>query len=171
MADQNTIRTSTLRKSAHLFCQALLSPPPPKELISKYFTSNPQITEHGPTWATSRLPFLGKTFSGVDGSVEYFNVLSETLKMNMTEDTFPGPEGFIVDIVDAQATTPDMASSKGSAKGVVSVVGQATFSSVKTGKSWDEKFIYRLSGFDSEGRIGHWEIWADPLSAWDAVGG
>lgn len=37
-------------------------------------------------------------------------------------------------------------------------------------KSWEEDFVYRLSGFDEEGRIGHWEIWADPLSAWDAVG-
>jgi hypothetical protein len=52
----------------------------------------------------------------------------------------------------------------------VSVVAHARFESIKTGKSWEEDFIYRLSEFDEEGRIGHWEIWADPLSAWEAVG-
>ena len=30
--------------------------------------------------------------------------------------------------------------------------------------------LYRLSDFDEQRRIGHWEIWADPLSAWEAVG-
>ena len=40
----------------------------------------------------------------------------------------------------------------------------------EAGKEWDEEFIYRFSGFDEEGKIGWWEIWADPLSAWVAVG-
>ena len=43
------------------------------------------------------------------------------------------------------------------------------FASVKTGKSWEEDFVYILSEFDEEGRIGRQEIWADPLSAWMAV--
>jgi hypothetical protein len=55
-------------------------------------------------------------------------------------------------------------------RGAVSVVAHGIFESVKTGKKWEEDFIYRLSGFDEEGKIGCWEIWADPLSAWDAVG-
>jgi len=82
--------------------------------------------------------------------------------MHMSKDTFPGPEGFIV---DAEAIVEGV-----EGRGAVSVVGKARFESVRTGKSWDEKFIYRLSGFDEVGRIGHWEIWADPLSAWEAVG-
>lgn len=56
-------------------------------------------------------------------------------------------------------------------KGVVTVVGKGAFKSLKAGEGWSESFIYRLSGFDDEGRIGHWEVWADPLSAWVAVGG
>jgi len=56
-------------------------------------------------------------------------------------------------------------------KGVVSVVAKGVFRSRKTGRSWKETFIYRLSGFDEEGRIGWWEIWADTLSAWEAVNG
>ena len=82
-------------------------------------------------------------------------MLGEVLEMELPDDAFPGPEGFIV---DAEA-------------GMVSVVGQGRFASKKTGKGWEEQFIYRFSGFDGEGRIGHWEIWADPLSAWEAVGG
>jgi hypothetical protein len=66
----------------------------------------------------------------------------------MSNDTFPGPEGFIVD------TETMIGGEEG--RGAVSVVGKAKFESVKTGKSWDEQFIYRLSGFDDSGRIGHW---------------
>ena len=83
----------------------------------------------------------------------------------MGEDTFPKPGsgGYVVDeraVVEGEE-----------GKGVVSVVGKASFASKKTGKGWHEEFIYRFSGFDEQGRIGHWEIWADPLSAWVAVGG
>ncbi|KAF2436661.1 hypothetical protein EJ08DRAFT_684907 [Tothia fuscella] len=158
---------SLLSSKSHSFCQALISPPSPTTLISKYFTpSSPKITEHGPKWCRDRLPFLAKTFTGTSGpdSCEtYFELLSKTLKMHMHEKSFPSQRGFIV---DADATTEE----KGGGKGVVCVVGNAEFESVKTGKKWREKFMYRLSGFDEEGRIGHWEIWSDPLSAWDAVG-
>lgn len=88
--------------------------------------------------------------------------------MHMREDTFPSSEGYIV---DAAATMGKPQGEGNQPKGVVSVVGKASFASIKTGKKWDEQFIYRLSGFDEAGRIGHWEIWADPLSAWVAVGG
>ncbi|KAF2088255.1 hypothetical protein K490DRAFT_73207 [Saccharata proteae CBS 121410] len=150
----DTDRAELLRTRAHAFCKTLLSPPPPPQLLAQYFTpQNPEITEHGPSWATTKLPFLGQTFTGVDGCVSYFSLLSETLKMQLSGDSFPGPEGFIV---DAEAN-------------MVSVVGGGRFESVRTGKSWTERFAYRLSGWDEDGKIGHWEIWADPLSAWVAV--
>jgi hypothetical protein len=149
-------RSSVLRKSAYSFCQAFLSPPPPRELLSTYFVpSNPQITEHGPSWASSRLPFLGQTFSGVDGCVSYFESLSAVLAVELDGNSFPPIEDFVA---DEEANR-------------VAVQAQGTFRSKKTGKDWKEKFVYVLSGFDDQGRIGHWEIWADPLSAWEAVGG
>ncbi|KAJ9648399.1 hypothetical protein H2201_000735 [Coniosporium apollinis] len=167
--DPSSTRASLLRKNAHAFCRALLSPPPPPELIEKFFAPNsPRITEHGPSWATAALPFLGKTFSGKEGCVEYFEVLTKVLKMQMSESTFPGPEGFIVD-VEAEVTDEGAGTGEETGKGVVSVVGRARFESVETGKGWDEAFVYRLSEWDQEGRFGHWEIWADPLSAWMAV--
>lgn len=144
-----------LRAVTHGFCQALISPPPPKELLARYFSSEPKITEHGPEWSRERLPFLAKTFKGKEGCEEYFQIMTEVLEMSLPHDAFPkAEEGFIV---DAEA-------------GMVSVVGKGRFKSRKTGKGWDEQFIYRFSEFDGEGKIGHWEIWADPLSAWDAVG-
>ncbi|MCJ1390221.1 hypothetical protein MMC18_003079 [Xylographa bjoerkii] len=169
MADFHA-RSSLLRSKTHTFCQAFLESRPPSETLDTHFTSSPKITEHGPSWATSRLPFLGRTFSGrkdsghssTDSSSttcdDYFSLLASTLSFHPVKHTFPPSSDFIVD-----------ASAGGS--GVVSVVAHAKFASVATGKSWEEDFIYRLSEFDVEGRVGHWEIWADPLSAWEAVGG
>ncbi|KAF2281374.1 uncharacterized protein EI97DRAFT_463723 [Westerdykella ornata] len=148
-------RATTLRTTTHSFCHSLLSPPPPQDFLTRFFTDTPQITEHGPPWARSRLPFLGKTFTGRDACLAYFRALNDTLLMNLPSDAFPDQNGFIVDV------GADM----------VSVVGKGRFESRKTGKAWEEQFIYRFSGFDAEGKIGHWEIWADPLSAWVAVGG
>ncbi|EDU50664.1 hypothetical protein PtrSN002B_008062 [Pyrenophora tritici-repentis] len=147
--------TTLLRETTHSFCRALIAPPPPSDLLAQYFSSWPRITEHGPEWSRTRLPFLAKTFAGREGCEEYFKLMTDVLEMALPDDAFPGKEGFIV---DAEA-------------GMVSVVGKGRFTSRKTGKGWDERFIYRFSGFDNEGKIGHWEIWADPLSAWEAVGG
>ena len=140
-------------------------------MLDDHFTPhNPKITEHGPSWAKERLPFLGKTFTGREECLQYFSLLSETLEFIPNEDTFPGEEGIIVD--DRAVIGSDGGKGKGwDGRGAVSVVGNATFKAVKTGQSWEERFIYRLSEFDEEGRIGHWEVWADPLSAWFAVGG
>ena len=55
-------------------------------------------------------------------------------------------------------------------KGTVTIKLHAKFASVKTGKDWEEDFVYVLSEFDGEGKIGSQELWADPLSAWVAVG-
>lgn len=88
--------------------------------------------------------------------------------MQMANDTFPSSDGYIVD-VRATAGQPHSSDDDGQPRGAVSVVGKASFASIKTGKQWDEQFIYRFSRFDKSGRIGHWEIWADPLSAWTAM--
>lgn len=160
----SVVRATEIRHTASLFCHALHSTSL-SELIKIYFNpKNPRITEHGPDWARDRLPFLSKTFSGISGCEEYFELLSQTLSMNVGDDTFP-PPGSAGYVVDASAVA-----NEGEKPGVVSVVGKASFSSIKTGKSWEEQFIYRFSDFDDYGRIGHWEIWADPLSAWVAVG-
>lgn len=147
-------KNDALRKITTEFCAALLSPPPLPELLSQYFSDNPKITEHGPEWARERLPFLAKTFTGKNGCEEYFKLMGGTLEMSLDKDAFPDAKGFIVD-ADANAVT---------------VVGKGHFSSRKTGKGWDEQFIHKFSEFDEHGKIGHWEIWADPLSAWVAVG-
>ena len=143
-------RSTILRSEAASFCQDLIRLTP-QELLPRYFTSNSKITEHGPTWCRNRLPFLAKTFSGISGKnscMSYFEALSQTLKMHMDETTFPDGNGYIVD--------PDAVVEGESSSGVVCVVGKAFFESVKTGKSWHEQFIYRLSGFDADGKIGHW---------------
>ena len=69
--------------------------------------------------------------------------------------------------VDAEALGPG---GEEGGRGVVTVKLRAGFKSVKSGQAWEEEFVYLLSGFDDEGRIGRQELWADPLSAWVAVG-
>lgn len=164
--DNLLTRSSFLRSKASAFCRAFLESIPPAKMLDTFFTTNPQIHEHGPSWAISDLPFLGITFSGRQTSKpssspnsliptcdDYFSRLVSTLSFHPSKDTFPPDEEFIV---DAEA-------------GAVSVIAKARFESVKTGVGWDEEFIYKLSGFDEEGRIGRWDVWADPLSAWVAV--
>lgn len=77
----------------------------------------------------------------------------------MVPDAFPPPEEFAV------------SEKADGGKGAVFVEGGGDFASVKTGRKWKETFVHRFSGFDEQGRIGKWEIWADPLSAYDAVKG
>lgn len=155
--DTITGRSELLRARAHAFCQSLIAPPNPSELLKVYFSPDakdgPIIREHGPSWATVHLPFLGRDFVGMDACVEYFDLLSASLRMHLDESSFPGPEGFVVDV--------DL--------GRVSVVGKGRFESLETKRSWDEKFTYILSHWDDNGKIGRWDIWADPLSAWAAV--
>lgn len=178
-ARTHLIKRMKLLDRAKAFCTAFSAKqmPTPKTILNEHFTKNsPRITEHCPNFAQARLPFLGRTFEGVDGCLEYFRLLGETLKFEPADDCFPTRDsGFVVD-PEAKVSNADEATGYGSrtgawAGGVVSVVGHGTFTSVRTGKAWDEQFIYRLSEFDEEGKVGHWEIWADPLSAWLAVGG
>lgn len=156
-----------LRSTAYAFCQAFVSGAPPTETLDKYFTLNPKILEHGPSWATSRLPFLVTTFQGrrpKDQSPnpatasrtcdDYYDLLTSTLSFHPSADTLPPKEAFMV---DAERKT-------------VTVKLHARFASVKTGKSWEEDFVYVLSEFDADFKIGRQELWADPLSAWVAVG-
>lgn len=213
MPSTNADRSNLLRDRAHAFCKALHAPPAPRELLSQFFVdpssshgAKPTIFEHGPHWAAStRLPFLGKPFVGVENCEKYFETLGQTLKMHLDEHSFPGVEGFVVDLeADAVAGGRVLCATGGAhaaekhhhlwepvkkvaggllwhgsgnsenpnhgLKGTVTVVGKGTFESVKTGRKWDEEFVYVLGGWDEEGRFERWEIWADPLSAWVAVG-
>ena len=183
-SNQHQSREALLRSQAVTFCNAFLQGQSPQQILNGFFVTHnhhrsPQITEHGPPWATSRLPFLGRTFTGRQTSSaglkdpgkdskseapqytcdDYFQLLAQTLEFRADKSAFPPPHEFVVDV------------NAGGGEGVVTVVGKAEFVSVKTGRDWAETFTHRLSGFDEQGRIGHWEIWADPLSAWVAVGG
>ena len=169
-------REDTLRSTAEAFCRAFVSGTAPTEVLDRYFTSNASITEHGPSWATERLPFLGKTFQGrrqpqfsahsdsgkgTGTCDDYYDLLTSTLSFHPNDKTFPGREQLVVDV---NAKGPS------GSRGVVTVKLQAEFKSIKTGKGWAEEFVYVLSDFDEEGKIGCQELWADPLSAWVAVG-
>ena len=182
-------RAAALRNAAVSFCSAFTAFKTPERILAEHFVADdPKITEHGPSWATGRLPFLGHTFAGLEMCLQYFKLLGDTLAFEPDADTFPNEDGFIVDEnavpipsgdttntalpdeIDFDVDDEQNQGEPADRRGVVTVVAQGKFKSVKTGRGWNEKFMYRLSGFDEAGRIGHWEIWADPLSAWVAVG-
>lgn len=166
MTDHNKRIADRFRSTAEGFCKAFVAGAPPTETLDKYFTAKPRILEHGPEWARERLPFLGITFEGrrPPGKAheessktcdDYYDRLTSVLSFHRLGDTLPPKEQFMV---DAERKT-------------VTIKLHAKFTSVKTGRSWEEHFIYVLSEFDEDYRIGSQELWADPLSAWVAVGG
>ena len=173
MDDHGENKSEGMRSVAEDFCKAFIAGMTSLEMLDTYFTSNPKITEHGPSWAKTRLPFLGTTFRGrrrddvgaagnANTCDDYYDLLNATLSFHPDINTVPSREEFYV----ASSKTND-----GRWQGVVTVKLHARFTSVRTGKSWEEDFIYVLSEFDESLRIGHLELWADPLSAWIAVGG
>jgi hypothetical protein len=87
----------------------------------------------------------------------YLQVLSETLKVYVSENRFPGSERFIAD----PSAKVDWQDGLG---GAVCIVGRVEFESVKDGADVARAFIYRLSDFDEEGRIGHWIFSVSPSS-------
>ncbi len=152
-------RTDLLRSTAESFCKAFVSGTSPTEILDNYFTLNASITEHGPSWAAERLPFLGQTFRGrrqrdsahSSGSTcdDYYDLLTSTLSFHPTEKTLRSSDQFLVD--------PEAKGTNG--RGSVTVNLQAEFKSVKTGKGWKEEFVYVLSEFDGQGKIGCQELW------------
>lgn len=155
-----------MRSTAYSYCEAFVNGRSPFESLDKYFTPHPKIIEHGPSFAKDRLPFLGILFEGrkppptskstASGTVDdYYYLLSKTLSFHPSKDTLPPKEQFSVD--------PE--------QGTVTIKLRGKFASLKTGRDWEEDFVYLLSEFDEHGKIGCQELWADPLSAWMAVGG
>lgn len=156
-----------MRQAAHSFITSFGSHSP-EALLSDYFTDAPEILEHGPVWATSRLPFLGTPFKGTEACLEYFRLLSATLKMAPGgEDggaSIPSPESFVVDA---------------GADCVVVKLENVVWEAVNTGKRWTESNMHRLTGWKEvqsaaggggvEHRFTRWEVFADPLAAWIAV--
>lgn len=166
-------RHALIKSRTGSFCRALVDPAnnPPDHILKEHFTSDtPRITEHGPAWASKLLPFLGTTFTGHGRCLEYFRLLTDTLECNFDQGLMLDTDTYVV---DAAAVALDHAGVVDAppSKGAASVMGKAKFTAKQTGKGWEECFVYRLSDFDADGRIGHWEIWAVPLSAWVAVKG
>ena len=158
----NEHKADRMRDTAFNFCNSFAAGLAGPECLDRYFTQKPKITEHGPRWATARLPFLAVTFEGRHGQRgpkgrtcdDYYDLLASTLTFHSRSLVLPERSQFAVD-PDADTVTVKL---------------HARFASIKTGKDWEEDFVYVLSGFDESGKIGCQELWADPLSAWMAVG-
>jgi hypothetical protein len=154
-------RYFTIKGRTQAFCTAFLNPAnnSPERILDEHFTGNdPRIIEHGPIWAQNRLAYLARPFRGKNEGLWYFRLQSETVVFQPDAHTFAGSEGIVV---DPEALIPG-----GVGRGMAIVMGKAKYHAVKSGQSWEARFVWRLSGFDEEGKIGLWEVWGDALSAW-----
>lgn len=140
---------------------ATLVTPNPIPIITSTFTTQPApiIHEHG---LQQLAPFLGRTFTGIEGISDYFNIIMTTLEIKSM--TFEPESNWLVDDTNM----------------AVCLRGTANFIWRKTGQSWDETFIYRiaLSRDTSEeevkrGRllVAEYKVWADTGAAYLARNG
>ena len=135
---------TSLLNAATSFCAAFASHTPPIQLLQTHFTHHHpsiRIHEHG---LPQLAPFLGRTFTGAAGLAEYLSLVSSSLTYSDLHFT-----SYLVDAAARQ----------------VCVRGGGRFTWTSTGQSWDETFVYIL-GFDEEGRVERYEVWADTGAAW-----
>ena len=131
-----------LLSAAQTFCTSFASHKPPGETLSLFSTS-PEVRayEHG---LPQLAPFLGREYKGREGLEKYFLLLSSHLTYeNMRFGNY------FADEVEKK----------------VSVRGEARFTWISSGQSWDEVFTYVLA-FDEDCRVLRYEIWADSGAAY-----
>jgi len=142
-------KRASLLFSAQSFCNAFASQAPLNDIL-KHFSSTRAndivVHEHG---LRELAPFLGRDFNGTKGVESYFEVVASCLSY----DNMSFKE-YIVDAVENK----------------VSVRGTAKFTWTSTKQSWDEVFTYVL-GFDEEGKVLQYEVWADTGAAYLASKG
>lgn len=107
--------------------------------FSSTFLNPPEALEHG---LPQLAPFLGRSFTGVDGISEYFSLLQNYL-------TFSDMK-FSEWMVDVDAKK-------------VCVKGEAEFKWKRTGCKWNEVFVYVLDMVEEAGemKVARYQVWAD----------
>lgn len=167
----STQHYALLNARALLFCKSFIDGAPAKEILERHFTSTqtPVIDEHcslpqssSPIYDkySSRLPFLTKSpFRGHEACREYFDLLSSTLKVDFPAPITSGGEagehagkfaGGRTFRGSGEPVEPFTVESVDPVKFAVTVRGKGRFSDVKTGKGWDEEFVYLLSMVEEE---------------------
>ncbi|RDB20508.1 hypothetical protein Hypma_012407 [Hypsizygus marmoreus] len=131
-----------LLTAAQQFCDAFSTHQPLPILLSHFSaTHQASVFEHGEPHLA---PFLGRRFAGLSGVEEYFTLIASLLSY---EDMH-----FSEFVIDTEARKAAMK-------------GQARFTWLSTGESWDETFAYILD-FDEDAKVAEYQIWADSGAAY-----
>ena len=134
-----------LLRSTEILCDVFANHGTIEEIISCFSTTQSDqihLFEHGSS--DLKLPFVSRSFYGIQGITDYFTIISQTLDYeNMS---------FCDYSIDEKLR-------------VISVRGEAKFIWKSTGKSWNEIFMYRIQ-LDKEGKILIYEVWADSGAAY-----
>ncbi|KAJ4472126.1 hypothetical protein J3R30DRAFT_1037187 [Lentinula aciculospora] len=138
---------SELLSSATAFCDAFAQNKDLDTILSHFSTTHQvSAVEHG---EKALLPFLGRSFEGLDGVRSYFHIIAALLSYeNMVFSEFT---------VDSEARR-------------VACKGKAKFIWSETKESWTETFAYMVD-FDDEGKITDYQVWADSGAAYLARNG
>ncbi|KAJ5114857.1 hypothetical protein NUU61_000616 [Penicillium alfredii] len=148
---------TTLLDPVQRLTQALTTPTrsPISTLLSTFTTQpTPLAHEHG---LPQLAPFLGRSFTGLDGVARYFELLADHLAIH--DMAFEPDESWVVDDTN-QAVT---------------LRGSATFEWKATRQAWDETFVYRVALAEDassdplkRGSLRVWEyrVWADSGAAY-----
>jgi hypothetical protein len=133
---------SDLLAAAKQFCDAFSEKRDITTLISFFSTTHQvSVIEHG---LPALAPFLGRTFTGIRGVKEYFELISSLLSYeDMTFSEF---------VVDSDTNK-------------VAMKGQSRFTWLSTDESWEEAFSY-IVDFDEELKIAQYQVWADSGAAY-----
>jgi len=140
-----SLNRETLLRSAQSLCNDFATKQPLDKVLDNFSSTNQDdiyCFEHG--LKHSSVPFLGRIFRGRDGAKQYFELIATLLSYQDMRFT-----DYFVDVENK----------------AVSVQGEATFTWLSTGHSWDEIFTYRLR-FDNIGKVTRYEVWADSLAAY-----
>ncbi|OJJ48160.1 hypothetical protein ASPZODRAFT_61540 [Penicilliopsis zonata CBS 506.65] len=141
-----TFPRSTLLEPAQSLCNAFASSASLPTLLS-HFTSNPLpvVHEHG---LKGLAPFLGRSFTGIDGVARYFELIGQLLEIQ--DIRFDALDDWVVD--------------PGSL--VVMLRGYARFKWRETGQTWDETVCYRIGLAEEILKVQEYRVWADTGAAY-----
>ncbi|OKL62017.1 hypothetical protein UA08_02521 [Talaromyces atroroseus] len=128
-------------------------------VILAHFTTSPAplVHEHGSPFLQPSLPFIGRDFTGMTGVGEYFDVLAQYL--SYSDMVFEDEDDWVV---DPQNLT-------------ICLRGRAQFTYKRTGDSWLETFMWRITLSEDLGqsepdvgqglKVQEYRVWSDTGAA------
>jgi hypothetical protein len=153
---------ATLRKNAHAFaCAFSHTTADASSFIERFLThhgAGPRITEHAPSYASKPFPHVNRSFQGAEECLEYLKLKEQNLKTLWFEGGIPADECILVD-PECWVNAGDPEGPKGSCVLIVKMQTEH----LESGWRWNESVVWKLSGYDEDGKWMYWVCVIDHL--------